>query len=153
MPDHLLLRQGGDGGGKKRLTGERRVWLDIAALQGKSPSEAMEHNSCTDMADTLQWMHEKWNDPDVICHYLAAIRYEIHMLPYRIFGSDNKVMPKPKDVMLKFTFSDKKPAAEESETDIGAKMEAGVQKIMRLIKDEKVKPKPPPKRRPRKRKG
>jgi hypothetical protein len=108
----------------------------------------MADNSCSDMADTLQWMHDRWNEPDVVCHYLAALRYEVHMLPYRIFGSDNKVLPKPKDFMLKFTFTDKKPVADE-EKDAGAELEAGVQKMMRLFNDKKVKPKPPPPRKPR----
>lgn len=118
-----------------------------------SPTEAMETHSCSDMADTLQWMHDQWNDPPVVCHYLAALRYEVHMIPYRLFGSDNKVLPKPKDFMLKFAFSDKKATAEEPEDD-GSQLEAGVQKMMRLFNDKKVKPRIPPKKKLRpKRKG
>jgi hypothetical protein len=119
-----------------------------------SPAEAMAAFSCTDFTDAVQWLQDKWNAPPVVCHYLAALRYEINVLPFRLFGwpEDGKPLPKLKDFLLKFEFGKEDPKAGDAEPDL----EAGIEKLMRRLTDKKTRAKLPPKklkRPPKPRKG
>jgi hypothetical protein len=122
-----------------------------------SPARVLAEFSCTDFVDAVQWLHDRWNDPPVECHYMAGVIHELRLMPFKIFGppEGGRPLPKFKDAMIKFVI-DKKPEADEPETEKSLE-----DKLTNTLKDvfgmsggrKKVKPQPPPKPKLKGRKG